>query len=121
MPLIKEKMVSPWKEGLEELAKNNKVFCKLSGMVEFAQWNNWQENEFKFYLDTVTEAFGPDRLMIGSNWPVCLLSGQFKPVMDIVINYTKQFPEQTRENILGNTCASQGLRPVPWTARCCIC
>ena len=43
--------------------------------------------------------------MIGSNWPVCLLSGSFKPVMDIVINYTNQFHEQTKENILGNTCA----------------
>jgi len=105
MPLIKEKMVSSWKEALEELAKNDNVSCKLSGMVEFAQWNNWQENEFKSYLDTVTEAFGPDRLMIGSNWPVCLLSGPFKPVMDIVINYINQFPEQTRENILGNSCA----------------
>lgn len=104
-PLIKEKMVSPWKEDLIELAKNENVFCKLSGMVEFAEWNNWQADQFKFYLDTATDAFGLDRLMIGSNWPVCLLSGPFKPVMDIAINYTNQFSEQTKENILGNTCA----------------
>lgn len=105
VPVIKEKMISPWKEDLEEIAKNENVFCKLSGMVEEAQWNNWQADEFEFYLDVTTEAFGTDRLMIGSNWPVCLLSGQFKPVMDIVINYTSQFSEQTKENILGNTCA----------------
>ena len=104
-PTIKEKMVSPWKEDLAKLARFDNVYCKLSGMVECAEWKNWKPEDFTPYLDAVIELFGTDRVMIGSNWPVCTLSGAFKPVMDIVINYIRQFPEETRERILGGNCA----------------
>jgi len=104
-PMIKEKMESPWKEDLAKLAKLENVYCKLSGMVELAVWRNWKPAEFTPYLDTVIDLFGTDRVMIGSNWPVCTLSGEFKPVMDVVVDYIQQFPEETREQILGGNCA----------------
>ena len=104
-PLIKERMISPWKENLQTLATCPNVVCKLSGFAEFTQWRQWTPAEFDPYLDIVTEAFGCDRLMIGSNWPVCTLSGDYQPVMDIVINYIQQFPLAVQEQILGGNCA----------------
>lgn len=103
-PLIRNRTVLPWKEDLSELAKNPNVFCKLSGMVTEAIWKDWKEDDFSTYLDIVTEVFGTDRIMIGSDWPVCTLSADYSSVMRIVINYTNQFPSATREGILGGNC-----------------
>ena len=73
----------------------------LSGMVTEAQWGEWKPEDFRPYLDTVWEAFGPDRLMIGSDWPVCLLSGEYGPTMQIVTHFLDQFPVAEREKVLG--------------------
>ena len=105
-PEISGKMMSPWREDIAELARFENVYCKLSGMVEQAEWYNWRPEDFTPYLDVVLELFGTERVMIGSNWPVCNLSGEFKSVMDIVINYIQQFPIGIRERILGGNCAS---------------
>ena len=67
--------------------------------------HQWTPAEFDPYLDIVTEAFGHDRLMIGSNWPVCTLSGDYRPVMDIVIHYLRQFSPEVQTQILGGNCA----------------
>jgi L-fuconolactonase len=103
-PFIKSKVFSPWKEDLFELAKHPNVYCKLSGMVTEAVWKNWKEEDFKAYLDIVTEAFGTGRIMIGSDWPVCTLSADYSSVMNVVINYAGQFPAETRDAILGGNC-----------------
>jgi L-fuconolactonase len=103
-PFILKKEFSPWKEDLKELAKHPNVFCKLSGMVTEAQWNNWTEDDFKSYLDIVTEAFGTHRIMIGSDWPVCTLSGNYKATMNIVIKYANQFSKEISDKILGGNC-----------------
>jgi len=104
-PVIKDKMISPWKEGIEELAKYENVYCKLSGMVTETHWDQWKADDFTPYLDIVLEAFGPDRVMIGSDWPVCILCGDYTSVMNIVIDYVQQFPTETQEKILGGNCA----------------
>ncbi len=104
-PVVKDKMISPWKEDIEELAKYDNVCCKLSGMVTEAEWRQWTAGDFKPYLDIVLNAFGPDRVMIGSDWPVCTLSGDYQAVMNIVKEYITQFPAETREKILGGNCA----------------
>jgi L-fuconolactonase len=104
-PLIKEGMMSPWKENLQTLATCPNVVCKLSGFAEFTHWHQWTPAEFDPYLDIVTEAFGHDRLMIGSNWPVCTLSGDYQPVMNIVINYLRQFSPEVQSQIFGGNCA----------------
>ena len=70
-------------------------------MVTEADWGEWKAAEFKPYLDLVWEAFGEDRLMIGSDWPVCLLSGEYSAVIGIVRDYLKQFPESTRDKVRG--------------------
>jgi L-fuconolactonase len=103
-PFISKKQFSPWKEDLKELAKHPNVYCKLSGMVTEANWNDWKEDNFIPYLDIVTEAFGTNRIMIGSDWPVCTLSGNYSATMNIVINYANQFSKEISDGILGGNC-----------------
>src|SRR4051812_13374852 len=79
-PDIKEARLSPWRERIRELAKLPNVICKLSGMVTEAHWANWKPEDFQPFLDVVFEAFGVDRLMFGSDWPVCLLAGDYNKV-----------------------------------------
>src|SRR5579859_5446514 len=73
-PLIGQHQTEPWASDLRRLAKFPNVFCKISGMVTEADWNSWQPADFRPYLDVVLESFGPKRLMLGSDWPVCTLA-----------------------------------------------
>jgi L-fuconolactonase len=104
-PSIAEGLVSPWREDLQTLANLPNVFCKLSGMVTEAKWNQWRPTEFHRYLDIVLDAFGSSRLMIGSDWPVCTLSGEYEPVMKIVVDYVQRLPLTAQAEILGDNCA----------------
>jgi L-fuconolactonase len=100
-PLIKDARIEPWGTQIGELAKAANVYCKLSGMVTEARWRTWNTADFRPYLDTVWQAFGPDRLMIGSDWPVCLLSSEYEGTMRIVQHYLEQFGVTDREKVLG--------------------
>jgi L-fuconolactonase len=100
-PLIRAGRLFEWEEQIRELAKAPNVMCKLSGMVTEARRNDWRPEEFKPYLDVVWEAFGEDRLMIGSDWPVCLLSAEYSATIGIVKNYLKQFSAATQAKVLG--------------------
>jgi L-fuconolactonase len=104
-PKIAERLLSPWREQIQALAKSPNVCCKLSGMVTEAKWRQWQPVDFHPYLDTVFAAFGPGRLMIGSDWPVCTLSGDYGQTMQIVIDYLHQFPKDVQAGVLGGNCA----------------
>jgi L-fuconolactonase len=73
-PRIKEQALEPWRTELFELAKRENVYCKLSGMVTEADWKNWSTADLRPYADAALEAFGPARLMFGSDWPVSLLA-----------------------------------------------
>jgi len=103
-PFISKQEISPWKEDLKELAYYPNVYCKLSGMVTETNWNNWKKDDFKPYLDIVTESFGADKIMIGSDWPVCTLSGNYAATMKIVTDYANQFPVDISNAILGGNC-----------------
>jgi len=104
-PAIRDGKMSPWKEELRRLAAFPNVFCKLSGMVTEAKWEHWQPEEFHPYLDIVIRAFGTERVMIGSDWPVCTLSGDYASTMRIVTDYAQRFAPEVREGILGGNCA----------------
>lgn len=104
-PLIADGLIEPWDRDIRELAEFDNVWCKLSGMVTEAGWNDWTKEDFRPYLDVVLEAFGPDRLMIGSDWPVCTLSGQYAETMGIVQDYVTNLDPAQQERILGGTCA----------------
>lgn len=76
-PRIKERILSPWDENIRELAKRENVFCKVSGMATEADWNSWTIDTVRPYFDGVLHAFGPGRLMFGSDWPVLTLAGSY--------------------------------------------
>lgn len=110
-PLIRDRTLSPWKEDLRRLAERPNVFCKLSGLVTEARWRGWQREDFRPYLDVVIEAFGPERLMIGSDWPVCTLAADYASTMQLVVAFTSSLPPDARAGILGGNCARfYGLR-----------
>ena len=104
-PAICDGQISPWRENLRQLSRFSNVCCKLSGMVTEAKWKQWQPDDFRPYLDVVLDCFGPDRLMIGSDWPVCTLSGDYAATMRIVTEYLDQLPPHSRTSILGEVCA----------------
>ncbi len=105
-PSIVEGRMSPWREDLHALAECENVFCKLSGMVTEASWGQWTPDAFQPYLDAVIGAFGPGRCMIGSDWPVCTVSGAYEAVMHIVIDYITALSPDEQRAILGRTCAA---------------
>lgn len=104
-PAIAEGLLEPWATELRELAKFPNVTCKLSGMVTEAKWKQWKAGDFRPYLDIVLEAFGAERLMIGSDWPVCTLSGEYAAVVGIAMDYVAQLPVEQQEGVLGGNCA----------------
>lgn len=104
-PDIANGALTPWEDDLRSLAASGDVYCKLSGMVTEARWRHWSPDDFRRYLDIVLDAFGAGRLMIGSDWPVCTLSGDYATVMGIVTKYTEQLDLESREGILGGNCA----------------
>ncbi len=105
-PFIKKNETEPWRRQLTELSHLPNVFCKLSGMVTEADWKAWNSDTFIPYLDAVFDAFGEDRLMIGSDWPVCLLGGNYNSVINIVEKYLLQFDKTVQGKILGDNCAA---------------
>jgi L-fuconolactonase len=103
-PLIAEGITKPWDEEIRELAKCENVSCKVSGMVTEARWKHWRLTDFRPYLDVVFDAFGPDRLMMGSDWPVCTLSASYAETLQIVADYAGQFSAKERAGFFGANC-----------------
>jgi len=100
-PEIKAKRTMPWAPHMREIATNPNVYCKLSGLVTEADWKTWQRDDCKPYLDTVFDAFGNDRIMFGSDWPVCLLAGTYSQVVHLVADYTENFSTTDKDKIFG--------------------
>jgi L-fuconolactonase len=105
-PNIKKKEILEWKHQIQEMAKAPNIFCKVSGMVTENNWKDWNITDFTPYLDVVFEAFGIDRIMYGSDWPVCLLAAQYMQQMNIIENYIFKFTENEKEKILCNNAIS---------------
>lgn len=100
-PFINKGELEPWASDIRRLAKFGKVFCKLSGLVTEADWKEWKSNDIFPYLEVAFDAFGPNRLMIGSDWPVCTVAASYSQVMSVVIEYLGRFSEDAREAVLG--------------------
>lgn len=88
-----------WKSWAAEIKKFkvlDHVYCKVSGLVTEADWKNWQMEDFKIYLDVVTETFGARRLLYGSDWPVCLLAADYAAQLNILLDYFSAFSADER-------------------------
>ncbi len=88
-PLIRQRALDPWRSQLRQLAQAPNCFCKLSGLVTEAPTGPWQPADFYPCLDAAWEAFGEDRLMFGSDWPVCLLNGDYPSVRSLIHDYVQ--------------------------------
>ncbi len=88
---------------IKELARRENVSCKVSGMVTEADWKRWSLEGLRPYLNVVVEAFGPRRLVAGSDWPVCLVACGYKQWFDALEEYFVDFSQQERSAIFAET------------------
>ena len=100
-PLIGRKVLSPWKENIMELAKRENVNCKISGMVTEADYQEWTPSQLHPYFEVILEAFGPARLLFGSDWPVCLVATSYKNWMELLLKSISQLSESEKAKIMG--------------------
>lgn len=100
-PYIKKGELGEWADYMNSLGEHHNVWCKVSGMVTEADWINWTQADFTPYLDVIFGAFSSDRIMFGSDWPVCLLGGNYKMVKNIVEKYTQRYSAKQQALIWG--------------------
>ena len=102
-PRITTGEIAEWRRDVEALAAHKNVTCKLSGLVTEAAWRRWKRDDFTPYLDVALAAFGPERLMFGSDWPVCLLSGEYAEVIGIIDEFIATLTPAEQSLIWGDT------------------
>lgn len=100
-PAIRDSRIDPWAQGIKRLAEFPNVFCKLSGLVTEADWHQWRPEHISPFLDVAFETFGPDRLMIGSDWPVCLVAAPYTRTIEVVKTYLQTQTTESRDAVLG--------------------
>ena len=100
-PNIKNGKIDPWKNQIQRLAQFSNVSCKISGMVTEADHSQWKPSDFIPYLDIVFDAFGENRILFGSDWPVCLLAASYQEVYQLITDYTANFSLEQRDKLFG--------------------
>ena len=100
-PDFKKAEFIEWEKGIRAIANHQNVYCKVSGLVTETDWKNWRVQDFTYCLDVVTTTFGADRLMFGSDWPVCLLGGTYTEVTSIVEQYFASHSMEDQAKIFG--------------------
>jgi L-fuconolactonase len=101
-PYIKDGSIDAWKAGMEKLALHKNVYCKLSGMVTEADWKNWTPDQLRPYIDVVVNSFGIDRIMYGSDWPVCLVASSYRRWLQTVKDYFASLSEEEQEKVFSS-------------------
>jgi L-fuconolactonase len=105
-PKIAAAEIEPWRTNLFALAAHPNVYCKLSGLVTEADWETWSVDSLRPYLDAALAAFGPERLVAGSDWPVCLLASGYTRWWETLREWMNGFDVRHQETILGETAKS---------------
>lgn len=100
-PHIKDNNITAWKQNIKAVAKHEHVSCKISGMVTEADWRNWKKENFTPYLDVVVESFGFERVMFGSDWPVCQVAASYTSMLNIVQDYFAAFSPDEQNAFFG--------------------
>ncbi len=100
-PYIKKGLIKEWAKDMKTISQYQNVYCKVSGMVTEADWQDWKETDFTPYLDVVFETFGTDRIMYGSDWPVCLVAATYEKQLAIVENYVSKHANTEGGKIFG--------------------
>lgn len=105
-PYIQKGLIKQWAKDMKAIAKHENVMCKISGMVTEADWTNWTEADFTPYIDVVFETFGTDRIMYGSDFPVCLVAASYEKQLSIVQNYISKLSDTEGGKIMGENAKS---------------
>lgn len=100
-PSIRTADIRNWEKHMRALAAFPNVYCKISGMVTEARWADWKYEDFVPYLDVVFEAFGADKLMYGSDWPVCLVAASYDRQFAITRQYVSRLSDAEKRKVLG--------------------
>lgn len=101
-PYIKDRFITEeWKDAIRAVAAYENTWCKISGMVTEADWYHWKPEHLKPYIDTVVEAFGPSRLVYGSDWPVCTVAASYQQVTQVVKDYFSTFSVAEQDAFFG--------------------
>jgi L-fuconolactonase len=104
-PEIRTGAMREWEKGIRELATCPRVFCKLSGLVTEADWTRWSPDEIRPYLDIAYDCFGADRLLAGSDWPVCTVAADYVRTISLVDDYMATRPAAERDAVMGGNAA----------------
>jgi L-fuconolactonase len=102
-PKIKARSIGDWEPHFREAAKRPNMFCKLSGMVTEADWKSWEPSDLKPYVDVALDCFGPERLMFGTDWPVCELAGSYEEVHGAMVDLLGELSAGEQERVFGGT------------------
>lgn len=102
-PRIRDGVLTPWRDNIQELALRRNVYCKLSGMLTEADWHSWSDEALSPYIETVLEAFTPKRLMFGSDWPVVTLASSYRRWIEVVRAATARLSTDERDRIFART------------------
>lgn len=105
-PNIKSGQAKVWRKLMKTISAYDNVFCKISGMVTEANWGKWNNSNFRTYIDIIVEDIGVDRLLFGSDWPVCLLAATYDEVAELTGNYFSSFTKNEQELIFGKNALS---------------
>lgn len=110
-PRIRDGAIEPWATRMRELARRPNVFCKISGLVTEADWTGWRPEHLRPYLDVAFEAFGSDRVLFGSDWPVCLVAAPYDRVLGVISEYAGALSPHERDALFGgNAMRAYGLQ-----------
>lgn len=104
-PFIRKGELEPWRRQMEELGRHENVWCKLSGMVTEADWAMWTARDLAPYIETALEAFGPHRVMFGSDWPVCRVAAKYEEVFAAVRDCINDLGQGERDMVFGGSAA----------------
>ena len=109
-PPIAQGLQNGWGRDMAEFARNSQIHVKLSGMITQADWPNWKPTDLTPYVSHIVENFGYDRVMFGSDWPVCLLAGSYEQVFEALVEALGPLSEEDQAKVFGrNACRFYGI------------
>lgn len=101
-PYIKDGYFDGWATMMTAIGKHENVSCKMSGMVTEAEYNTWTPEQIHPYMNTALEAFGSKRILFGSDWPVCLVAGNYNKIKKLTTDFISQLSQIEQDSIMGN-------------------
>ncbi|HLT42507.1 MAG TPA: amidohydrolase family protein [Sphingobacteriaceae bacterium] len=98
-PNILEKEFDSWAAYMKKLSQHTNFYCKFSGLVTEAKWNSWTKEDFEPYINHIFDSFGAERIIFGSDWPVCTLAADYSQIIELVSSYVDKLSKSEQEMV----------------------